>query len=58
MPYMIADNLTTSEAASAASLRELTSIDGPAIIKAIAPADIYAHGPLETSLVVAPVAGR
>jgi uncharacterized protein (DUF3084 family) len=58
MPYMISDNVSTAEAASAASLRQLTSIDGPAVIKAIAPEDLYAHGPLETSLVVSPLAGR
>ena len=56
MPYMIADNLTTTEQESAASLRQLTSIAGPAIIKAVAPDDIYAHGPLETQLFVSPVA--
>ena len=58
MPYMIADNLTTTEEESAASLRQLTSISGPALIKAVASTDIYARGPLETSLVVAPIAGR
>jgi hypothetical protein len=58
MPYMISDNLVTSIAASTASLRELTLIGGPAIIKAIAPADIFAHGPLETDLVVSTLAGR
>ncbi len=56
MPYMIADNLTATEQESAASLRQLTSIDGPALIKAIAPVDIYARGPLETRLLVSPVA--
>jgi uncharacterized protein (DUF3084 family) len=58
MPYMIADNLTTTEEASAASLRQLTSINGPALIKAVASRDIYAHGPLETSLLVSPLAGK
>jgi uncharacterized protein (DUF3084 family) len=58
MPYMIADNLTTTEEESAASLRQLTSISGPAFIKAVAATDIYARGPLETSLLVAPLAGR
>jgi uncharacterized protein (DUF3084 family) len=58
MPPSIADNLTTSEEASTASLRQLTSIGGPAIIKAVASRDIYAEGPLETSIVVSPVAGR
>jgi uncharacterized protein (DUF3084 family) len=56
MPNMIADNLTTTEEESAASLRQLTSIDGPALIKAVAPSDIYAHGPLTTMLVVSPLA--
>ena len=56
MPNMIADNLTTTEEESAASLRQLTSIDGPALIKAVAPSDIYAHGPLVTMLVVSPLA--
>lgn len=56
MPNMIADNLTTTEQESAASLRQLTSIDGPALIKAVAPSDIYAHGPLVTMLVVSPLA--
>jgi len=54
MPYMISDDLSTSEAASAASLRQLMSIDGPVIIKAIAPSDLYAQGPLETSILVSP----
>src|SRR3984893_2184134 len=58
MPYMIADNLTTTEEASASSLRQLTSINGPALIKAVASHDIYAHGPLGTSLVVSPLAGK
>lgn len=58
MPYMIADNLTTTEAESAASLRQLTSINGPALIKAVASDDIYASGPLETSLLVSTFAGR
>lgn len=58
MPYMIADNLTTTAEASAASLAQLTSIKGPAIIDAVAPSDISAEGPLETKLVVSPVAGR
>ncbi|HYK54500.1 MAG TPA: DUF3084 domain-containing protein [Candidatus Eremiobacteraceae bacterium] len=56
MPNMIADNLTTTEEESAASLRQLTSIDGPALIKAVAPSDIYAHGPLVTMIVVSPLA--
>jgi len=56
MPNMIADNLSTTQEEAAASLRQLTSSGGPAIIKAIAPADIYAHGPLETMLVVSPFA--
>ena len=56
MPYMIADNLITTEQESAASLRQLTSIAGPALIKAIAPADIYARGPLDTRLLVSPIA--
>ena len=55
MPNMIADNLTTTEEESAASLQQLTSIDGPALIKAVAPDDIYAHGPLTTMLVVSPL---
>jgi len=58
MPYMIADNLVTSAEESAASLRELTRTEGPAVIKAIAPSDIYAEGPLETNLLVSPIAGR
>ena len=58
MPFMIADNLTTTEEESAASLRQLTSINGPALIKAIASRDIYAHGPLETMLLVSPFAGK
>jgi uncharacterized protein (DUF3084 family) len=58
MPDMIANNLTTTAAESAASLRQLTSIDGPAFIKAVAPSDIYAQGPLETRLVVSPVEGK
>jgi uncharacterized protein (DUF3084 family) len=58
MPYMIADNLTTTEEASASSLRQLTSINGPALIKAVAARDIYARGPLETKLIVSPLAGR
>ena len=56
MPNMIADNLSTTQQESAASLGQLTSISGPAIIKAIAPADTYAHGPLETKLIVSPLA--
>ena len=56
MPYMIADNLTTTEQESAASLRQLTSLSGPALIKAVAPKDIYAQGPLETRIIVSPVA--
>ena len=55
MPNMIADNLTTTEEESAASLQQLTSIGGPALIKAVAPYDIYAHGPLVTMLVVSPI---
>lgn len=58
MPPLIADNLTTSEEASSESLTQLTHNEGPAIIKAIAPHDILAEGPLVTSLVVSPVAGR
>jgi uncharacterized protein (DUF3084 family) len=58
MPYMIADNLTTTEEASASSLRQLTSISGPALIKAVAARDIYARGPLETRLIVSPLAGK
>ena len=56
MPYMIADNPSTTEQESAASLRELMSMDGPAVIKAIASNDTYAHGPLQTQLVVSLVA--
>ncbi|HXW77788.1 MAG TPA: DUF3084 domain-containing protein [Candidatus Eremiobacteraceae bacterium] len=58
MPYMIADNVATTEEESAASLTQLTSIGGPAVITAVAPADIYAEGPLETKIVVSPVSGR
>lgn len=58
MPYMIADNLTTTPEESAASLRQLTSISGPALIKAVAASDIYARGPLETTVLVSPLAGR
>jgi hypothetical protein len=58
MPYMIADNLTTTAEASAQSLGQLTSISGPAIIKAVAQSDIYAEGPLETKITVSPVAGK
>jgi uncharacterized protein (DUF3084 family) len=58
MPYMIADNLTTTAEASAASLKELTATSGPTLIKAVAPHDIYAEGPLETNILVSPVAGK
>jgi uncharacterized protein (DUF3084 family) len=56
MPSMISDNLATTEDESSASLRELTSISSPAVITAVAPADIYAEGPLEAKIVVSPVA--
>ena len=58
MPSMIADNLTTTEEESAASLRDLTQISGPALIKAVASHDIYARGPLETTVLVSPIAGK
>lgn len=58
MPSFIADNVSTTQSESSASLQELTSIDGPAIIQAVASKDIYAEGPLETRLVVSPLAGR
>lgn len=58
MPESVADDPAYTMGEAEAGLRQLTSINGPALVRGVAPVDIYAHGPLETRLVVTRVAGR
>lgn len=54
MPPSIADNPTTTGDAADRALAALTHTAGPAVLRAVAPTDIFAQGPLTTELVAAP----
>jgi uncharacterized protein (DUF3084 family) len=53
MPESIA-NPTITPAAVEAVARELATMTGPAVVKAVAAGDMFAHGPLTTDVVVEP----